>query len=123
MSSDKISVPKCISNSDSFDHRICEDLSEQFSVTIYSSLQSDHEMSKQIEDNVFEIHYLKSIETLLKKCPNIQSIHLFVKNNEIFKSILPLIFENCRNLNEFKVSLKDRRTEPRYEGVTNKLIE
>ena len=141
MSSDKNLVPKCISkNSHSFDDRVCDDLSEvllqflplegklrlecvskqfqrtvfqkQFSITLYSCLQSNNEMSKYFKGKSFKIYYSKSIESLLKKCPNIQFLSLFLKNNGIFESILPLITKCCRYLNEFNVTLKDRRTEP-----------
>ena len=64
-------------------------------------------MSQQNEKQVFKRVYLKSIESLFKKCPNVQRLRLFIKNNRIFKSILPLITKYCRNLNEFTVSLND----------------
>ena len=126
---------------DSFSDRICDDLSEvilqflslkdklrlecvskqfqrtvfqkQFSMTLYSSLQSIHENQKQIEDKVFETNYLKFIESVLKKCPNLQTMSLFLKNNKSLKSILPLIIRYCDHLNEFNVDLKDRRSEPK----------
>ena len=133
----------------SFSYRICNDLSEvllqflplkdklrlecvskqfqrtvfrkQFSITLYSSLQSNNEMSEQTKDEVFERHYLKSIESLLKKCPNIQTMSIFVKNNTIFRSILPLITKYCDNLDEFKVSLDDA-TEPELNEEFRRLF-
>ena len=69
-------------------------------------------MSKYFKGKSFKIYYSKSIESLLKKCPNIQFLSLFLKNNGIFESILPLITKYCHYLNEFDVTLKDRRTEP-----------
>ena len=133
MSSNKNLVSKCVSkNSHSFDDRICDDLSEvllqflsledkqilecvskqfqktvfqkQLTITLYSSELNDKKCEKLNETN-----YLKSIESILKKCPNIQTMSLFLENNTIFKSILHLIIKYCRYLNEFDVSLKDRR--------------
>ena len=141
MSSNKSLIPKCVSkNSDSFEDRICDDLSEvllqflpledkqrlecvskqfqrtvfrkQYKITLYSCLQLNHEISKQNEDKVFKINYLKSIESVLKKCPNIQTITLFLKNKRIFESIVPLITKYCDHLNEFNVSLKTSRSKP-----------
>ena len=54
---------------------------------------------KEIEDK--DKQYLKSIESLLKKCPNIQIMILYLKNNRIFKSIVPLITKYWNQLNEF----------------------
>ena len=136
MSSDMNLVSKCISkNSHSFDDRVCDDLSEvllqflplddkqrlecvskqfqrtvfqkQFSITLYSSLQSNYKISKQTEDKVFDRNFMKSIEFLLKKCPNIQTMFLNVKNNNILKSLFPLITKYCDHLNEFNVYLDD----------------
>ena len=141
MSSDKNLIPKCVSkNSHSFDDRICDDLSEvllqflplkdkqrlecvskqfqrtvfkkQSTITLYSSLQLNNEMNNHFKSKVFRANYLKSIETLLKKCPNIQTIVLFLKNNKSFESIVPLITKYCDHLIEFKVSLKGR-TDPK----------
>ena len=137
MSSDKNLIPKYVSkNNDSFDDRICDDLSEvllqflpledkirlecvskqfqrtvfrkQFTITlyVYSSFELNKEKCEEIEDN--ETVDLKSIESLLKKCSNIQRMNLFVENNNIFESIVPLITKYCDHLNEFNVSLDDR---------------
>ena len=135
MSSDKNLISKCFSkNSDSFDDRIWDDLSEevlqflplehklslesvskqfqrtlfqkQFSISLYSSLQSNDKIRKD---------YLESIQSLLKKCKKIQTMSLILKNRTIFKSILPLIIEYCRHLNEFNVSLKRYRTRTKSE--------
>ena len=137
MSSDKNSVPKSVSkNSHSFDDRICDDLSEvllqflplegkqrlecvskqfqrtvfqkQFKITLYSSFQSNHEMSEDMKEKLFDKTYMKSIESILKKYPNIQSMVLYLKNKIIFQSIVPLITKYCDHLNEFRVYLKDR---------------
>ena len=137
MSSDNNLVLKSVSkNSHSFDDRICDDLSEvllqflplevkqrlecvskqfqrtvfqkQFSINLYSSLESNEKMSQLTEEQTFKMFYTKSIESLLNKCPNIQKMFIFVENNRIFKSILPLITKYCYNLNEFNVSLDDR---------------
>ena len=135
MSSNEKLVQKSVSkNSHSFDDRICDDLSEvllkflqlkdklrlecvskqfqrtvfqkQFTITLDSHLQPNYEMIEQIEDKVFERNYMTSIELLLKKCPNIQTINTYIKNR-IFRSILPLITKYCDKLIEFNVSLDD----------------
>ena len=65
------------------------------SIPILSVITEKREI---IEDKDYAKHYLKSIESLLKKCPNIQKMHLFIKSNENFKSILPLITKHCNHL-------------------------
>ena len=88
---------------------------KQCEITLYSTLQSNQELTKksqQNEDNVFKTNDMKSIESVLKKCPNIQSMFLVLKNKRIFESIFRLITKYCRNLNEFNVSFKTRRTKP-----------
>ena len=56
---------------------------------------------------------MKSVETLVKKCPNIQTLKLILKNNKIFESIVPLITKYCDYLNEFNVSFNNWRIEPK----------
>ena len=148
MSSDKNLVPKCISkNSDSFDNRICDDLSEvllqflplkdkprlecvskqfqrtvfvkQYEICLYSSLKLNEEVTEGfvediniiyiIEDNIR--NYIQCIESVLKKCPNVQRMNICTKNR-IFKSIVPLITKYCHNLNEFNVD-SNEWTEPK----------
>ena len=118
-------------NSDSFDDRFCDDLCEdilqylplkhklrlecvskqfqrtvfqkQFTITLFSHLLSNHKISQQMKDKVFERHYLKSIESIMKKCPNLKILFLVRIYSRIFKSILPLIIKYCHNLIDFSV--------------------
>ena len=106
---------ECVSKQ--FQRRVFQ---KQLTITFYSTLQSNYKISKQMKDQVFE-NYLKSIELLLKKCPNIQIMFIFVKNKRIFKSILPLITKYCINLNEFNVSLDDR-SEPELNEESLRLF-
>ena len=135
MSSDKNLFPKSVSkNSDSFDDRICDDLSEvllqflalidklryecvskQFQRTTFVkkyeiisdwAVVMDDQICDEIKDKYYE-SYIKSFELVVKKCKNIQKLKLFLENNRIFKSILPLITKYCHNLIEFSASLYD----------------
>ena len=135
MSSNKNLISKCVSkNRDSFDVRIWDDLSEEilqflplehklrlesvskqfqrtlfqkeFSINLYSSLQSNDKNRR---------NYLEWFQSLLKKCPNIQTMSLILKNRTIFKLILPLIIKYCRHLNEFNVSLRKCQTRTKSE--------
>ena len=124
-------------NSHSFDDRICDDFSEvllqflsledklrfecvskQFQSTVfrkqykitfvsYLKMNTKNKISEEIEEKDYDNHYLKFIESLLKKCPNIQIMFIFAKHNRIFKSILPLITKNIKHLIEFNVYLND----------------
>ena len=89
-------------------------MSKQFQRTVFQkhfilSLELYDEKFAETEDR--ETNPLKSIESLLKNCPNIKKMRLFFRNNRIFESIVPLITKYCDNLNEFNVSLDDM-TEP-----------
>ena len=135
MSSDKNLVPKSVSkNSHSFDDRICDDLSEvclqflpqedklsfeyvskQFQRTVFikhNEIIFHMAKSEVIKGKNYEENGLKWFESILKRCPNIQTIHLYFENNIILKPYLPLIIKYCRNLNEFNVVLYDW-TEPK----------
>ena len=83
---------------------------KQCKVTLVSSIRmntnNEIEYENNIADKVPDKHYLKSIETLLKKCLNIQTMSLDIENR-IFKSTLPLISKYCDYLQEFKFFLDD----------------
>ena len=62
-------------------------------------------MDPQLEVIAFESCYHKPIESLLKKCPNIQSIDLtqfHSNNNQISKLMIQMITKYCNHLIEFK---------------------
>ena len=121
-------------NSDSFDDRFCDDLceeilqylplkdkmrfesvSKQFQRTVY---RRNHEFNLMENErkvifarNVHvelsdEFKILNSIDSVLKKCPNIMSIDLtdFSSiNDQILRQMLQIITKYCNNLNEIKV--------------------
>ena len=122
--------------SDSFDDRICNDLSEV--ILQYLPLKDKIRLecvSKQFQRTAFRRVYefkleelkrptlqklwpkvielkseseLKAIESLLKKCPNIQSIdlnHFPANNRQISKLMLQMITKYCNHLIEFKGKL------------------
>ena len=63
------------------------------------------QMNQQLEVIAFESCYHKPIESLLKKCPNIQSIDLMrfhSNNSQISKLMLQMITKYCNHLIEFK---------------------
>ena len=63
------------------------------------------EMDQQLEVIAFESYYYKSIESLLKKCPNIQLIYFFAfhsNRNQISKLMLQMITKHCNHLIELK---------------------
>ena len=71
--------------------------------SVYAVLE---EMDPQLEVLAFKSCFHKPIESLLKKCPNIQSIDLTrieTNNNEISKQIFQMITKYCNHLNEFNV--------------------
>ena len=75
----------------------------------------DIEMDLQLEVIAFKSCYHKPIESLLKKCPNIQSIDLnrfHENNNQISKLLLQLINKYCNHLIEFNgISLNTNECE------------
>ena len=119
MSFDKNLFPKSVSkNSYSFDVRFCDDLcedilqflplkdklrlecvSKQFQRTVFVkqySLSLPRESNLKLKSN-----YLKSIETVLKKCPNVQRIDSYQGSYEIRKNIRQMITKYCNHLKEF----------------------
>ena len=125
-----------LKNSDSFDDRFCDDLceeilqylplkdkmrfesvSKQFQRTVY---RREHQINlKENEREIIferkfrvtknksdEFKILKSIESLLKKCPNIESIDLtqfYSNNSQVSKQMLQMITIYCNHLIEIKV--------------------
>ena len=73
-------------------------------------------MNQQLEVIAFKSCYQKPIESLLKKCPNIQSIDLtkfHSNNNQISKLMLQMITKYCNHLNELiGISLNTKDFEP-----------
>ena len=66
---------------------------------------ADYLEDKEMEVESFQSFYQKPIESLLKKCPNIQSIDLIEfhsNNNQISKLMLQIITKYCNHLIEFK---------------------
>ena len=64
-----------------------------------------HQMDPQSEVTAFESCYQKPIESLLKKCSNIQSIDLMrfhSNNSQISKLMIQMITKYCNHLIEFK---------------------
>ena len=109
-------------NSHSFSDRFCDDLCED--ILQYLPLKDKLRLecvSKQFQRTVFvkqfslfllrdsnsELisNYLESIETVLKKCPNIQRIESYPGLSEIPKYSLQLITKYCNHLNELNGSL------------------
>ena len=69
-----------------------------------SEYQVVPQIDPQLEVIAFKSCYHKPIESLLKKCPNIQSIDLygFHSNNQILKPMLQMITKYCNHLIKFK---------------------
>ena len=68
------------------------------------------EMDPQLEVIAFKSCYYKPIESLLKKCPNIQSIDLSriqTNNSQISKLMIQMITKYCNHLIEFNGIITD----------------
>ena len=86
---------------------------KQCEITLVSSfklrfLNNELVYENTIEDKVSDKHCLKSIESLLKKCPNIQSITLDIEYR-FMKSIFLLITKYCDYLQELSFYMDDFR--------------
>ena len=84
---------------------------KQCEITLVSSfktgfLNNEIVYENTIEDKASDKHCLKSIESLLKKCPNIQSISLDIEYR-FLKSIFLLITKYCDYLREFNFFPRD----------------
>ena len=124
-------------NSDSFEDRFCDDLCED--ILQYLSLEDKLRLecvSKQFQrtvfvkqftitlkaytypesyakcKQVFDLNYLKSIESVLKKCSNIRKFDSSIHTNyEMRRNIIQLITKYCNQLNEFNGYLIDSNEE------------
>ena len=91
-----------------------ECVSKQFQRTVFVKQYS---MSLYLDDNIKNvfmfnrikekiINDMKSMETVLKKCPNIQRIDaIYETDYKILKNILQMITKYCNHLNEFNGTL------------------
>ena len=112
-----------------FDERVCDDLCEE--ILQYLSLEDKLKLegvSKQFQRSIFKKQYelnvnnmafddhdqssahdycfdLKSIESVLKKCPNIRSI-ILKQNSSNYNEMIQLITKYCNNLVEIKAKEK-----------------
>ena len=120
-------------NSDSFEERFCDDLCEeilqylplkdklrlecvskqfqrtvfqkQVSLTLHEEKSVNHNLKMEISTKE---RYMKSIESLLKKCPNIRRIDSrFLENYQKHKNTIHLITKYCNHLIEFHFSFID----------------
>ena len=92
---------------DSFDERICDDLSEVILQYLPIEVKFRFEsVSKQFQRTVFQKQYdlqikdSKYLESILKKCPKINSLNFRLKPNEDSEQIVDLIIKYCNNLFE-----------------------
>ena len=132
-------------NSDSFDDRFCDDLCED--ILQYLPLKDKlrlEKVSKQFQRTVFrkqysltlykddrliyyfkvkmltKERYMKLIESLLKKCPNIERIDCSIlENYENRKNIFQIITKYCNHLIEFK-SFLINLNEPEFKEFHQK---
>ena len=82
-----------------------ESVSKQFQRTVFVK-QYSLTLEKEEYDSELNTNYLKSIETVLKKCPNIQRIDgIYQMNYEIRKNTIQLITKYCNHLIEFEERL------------------
>ena len=113
---------------DSFDERICDDLSEV--ILQYLPIEDKFKferVSKQFQRTIFQRQYELQIkdsiylESILKKCPKINSLNFRLKSNEDSEQIVDLIVKYCNNLVEINGYLDiNEKTKQRLVQTFNK---